>query len=161
MNGCAAMLVLMAACLTGSGCGGGQPAPVKAVGSAESIGGLLLRLPARDQETAAVELTGLILNASEKDHPPRRSTVNRLSRGLVGAFADSKASAETAGTIEGCIREVLESAGTSTSGYRAHVKRFERALRDAKVPPAAQKELADLLEELGREVRGPEGVPVG
>jgi hypothetical protein len=132
---------------------------VRADAPRESISALLSRLPARDKDRAAQELAALLLNASEKDHPPKSVTVEQFAKSLVAGFSGKSSSTPVAARIEKSILEVLHSAGTSTSGFKATLRDFERALRDGKVTPVHQKELADLLEALGREVRGPEDTP--
>lgn len=157
----AVAFIILSGCLTVDSCNHDETAPVQAAAPTESISAFLSQLPAQDLEQASLQLTDLILRASEEEHAPRRDTVHRFARAVVTAYAGRSVPPEIASRIETCMHEVLQSAGTSTSQFRHHVKEFERAVRDSKVPPVQQKTLADMFEGLGKQVRGPEDMPFG
>jgi hypothetical protein len=97
---------------------------------------------------------------AEPTHEPVRATAQSFVNELADALASRPlAPSRAAGLAEG-ITLVMQSAGTSTSGFLDVVSEFKRHLLGIGVTAAQAHSVATRLERMGMEVRGPEGVPV-
>jgi len=101
-----------------------------------------------------------MMSLTERTHEPSAATVDQLAKGLAKWLQVAKARDSQVEEMVAHIDAVFKSAGTSTSGFLDRVARFEAVLGETGVPPARARELAGLLKEVGKQVRGPEDTPV-
>jgi len=97
---------------------------------------------------------------AESTHEPKRATVQTLVSELAMALAGRPLSRSQAAQLAGGIVYIMQSAGTSTSGFFDVVNQFRSRLSGIGVMTLRAQAVAAQLERMGREVRGPEDVPV-
>jgi hypothetical protein len=101
-----------------------------------------------------------LMALSEKTHEPSRLEVDVFARDLVAALSKKSLRSVDARELAGEIDAVFKSAGTSTVGFLEHIGNFKVTLAGVGVPRPEVDRLAQELEKIGREVRGPEDTPV-
>ncbi|HTX37188.1 MAG TPA: hypothetical protein VME43_19295 [Bryobacteraceae bacterium] len=134
----------------------------QSVGAAPGLNSDLqsLRAGARPTPAFTRQVVAHILLLAERTHEPQAPTLQQFSESLVAALSGHSPAREDIDRLAGDIEEVLQSAGTSTAGFEQTIQDFEKHLMHAGVPAVRSRLVASNLEHIGREVRGPEGVPV-
>jgi hypothetical protein len=120
----------------------------------------ILGLKNAERIAVSERLTGEIVAASERRHPPKHSLVVLFSDSLTGALASRELVEKKVTEISKSIVEVLQSAGIGTHKFKASVDRLEQSLKELGVAAAAADATARRLSAIGRSVRGPEDLPV-
>jgi hypothetical protein len=105
-------------------------------------------------------IVGNMMALSEENHPPSSATVVMLAHGLVRALSGRPVPRPQASVIATDILAVLHSAGVGTFKFQKALSRFENSLRTIGVAATEAKNLSSHLAAMGKEVRGPEGMPV-
>ena len=105
-------------------------------------------------------ITKDIMALSEETHRPSRSAVGKLADGLASTLSGRQLSDPQLSQLATGILAVLRSAGVGTSSFRESVSSVEAVLSSLGVSATAAQRVAAELEAVGKEVRGPEGVPV-
>jgi hypothetical protein len=105
-------------------------------------------------------ITNDIMAVSEESHRPSRSTVGAFADGLISTLFGRQLSDPYLSHLATGIHAVLHSAGEGTSTFRQSVSRVENALISLGVSASAAQKVVAELEAVGKEVRGPEGVPL-
>jgi hypothetical protein len=153
---CAGILMACAAALA-------EPQPATAPSATPGrLAGYLLNVKnkslSRDQ---ARKLIGReIMSLAEWGHAPSVAKVEIFAAGLAGALAGKRrADAKRLERLADCIEYVLQCAGESTLEFRRTIAEAEEILRAAGVDVARGRELAQQLEAIGDDVRGPEDIP--
>lgn len=113
--------------------------------------------PAPQLREQLVDHTFLV---AESTHEPKRATVQSFVNELAMALAGRPLARVQAAQLAGEIVYVMQSAGTSTSGFFDAVNQFGGRLSAIGVSPLRAKSVAAQLERMGREVRGPDDFPV-
>ena len=105
------------------------------------------------------KLTAEIMVASEEQHRPSVSTVGLLANEIVSALAGRHLSDPQFSELAAGIIGVLYSAGVGTHTFSQSVALVEKVLVSGGVRAEAAQKVAATLTAIGKEVRGPEGVP--
>jgi hypothetical protein len=104
-------------------------------------------------------ITTAIMSASEQQHCPSASKVGALTNELVITLLGRRLSETQLSELSTAIISVLRSAGVGTHAFMQSVSHVEKVLVSGGVRADAAKRVAETLSAVGKEVRGPEGVP--
>jgi len=128
--------------------------------SVARLDSILLTL--RHEATPAVsrQLTETILSFAENYHKPTRATVLKFSEELTRGLASRELPEKVVSQVSTSIVEVLGSAGVGTFKFRGSVDRARQALVTIGLAEARARSIAELLRMIGKEVRGPEDMPL-
>jgi hypothetical protein len=155
---CAGILMACAAGLAAA-----QPPIPQGSSAPGRLAGYLLKVRNKSlSQDRARQLIGReIMSLAEWGHAPSLTKVEIFAAGLVSALTGRhRADAEGLDRLADCIEYVLQCAGESTFEFRRRIAEGERILRAAGVNVARGRELAQQLEAIGDDVRGPEDMPV-
>jgi len=106
------------------------------------------------------KITEDILNVSEEHHRPSRLAVAMFANGLMNAVQGKQISDTQLSQLATAIVAVMRSAGVATFKLLQSLSRAETVLRSAGVNQNIAKSVSAQLGAIGKEVRGPEDVPV-
>ena len=101
-----------------------------------------------------------IIALAEKGHQPSRPTVTKFVDELTAGLLSSDLSINALSQVTTSIVEVLHSAGTGTLKFRTSVNDAQQALISLGVRASQATSIAVRLTDLGKEVRGPDDLPV-
>jgi hypothetical protein len=124
------------------------------------LNSILLTLNGATSSAVSRQFADAILSIAESYHKPTRGTVLRFAEELANALAFKELSLKPISQVSASIVEVLESAGIGTYKFKESVERARQALLALGVMGWTARNLAELLRMIGKEVRGPEDVPV-
>jgi hypothetical protein len=125
------------------------------------LNSILLTLRAGATPAAASrQLADVILSMAESYHKPTRETVLRFAEELANGLASKELPAKSISQVSASILEVLESAGIGTYRFKESVERTRQSLIALGLPDWQARSIAELLRRVGKEVRGPEDMPV-
>jgi hypothetical protein len=139
-----------------------QP-PTPASSPPGRLAGYLLKVRNRSlsQDQARKLIGREIMSLAEWGHAPSLTRVEIFAAGLVSALTGKhRANPKRLDRLADCIEYVLQCAGESTFEFRGRIAEGEQILRAAGVDVARGRELAQQLEAIGDDVRGPEDMPV-
>lgn len=108
----------------------------------------------------ADSLTAHLLQLTEETHEPARGALGMFARDLVHALGSRTVDPAAASRAAAEIAGVMKSAGTSTADFLDRVANFEAALVAMGADRMSARRLAQQLEIIGKQVRGPEDTPV-
>ena len=100
------------------------------------------------------------VDAAEEYHKPMRATVLRFSEELANGLTSKDLAPRQVSRVSTSIVEVLESAGVGTYRFKASVQHVREALVAMGVADGQARSVAEHLRMIGKEVRGPEDMPV-
>jgi hypothetical protein len=101
-----------------------------------------------------------ILSLSEESHRPSMYLVTVFTSRLTDALIGRPLPASHAAAMATAIDTVLHSAGLGTWKFKEAISSLEAALQSTGASPVAVKKAATALERIGKEIRGPEGMPI-
>jgi hypothetical protein len=101
-----------------------------------------------------------ILQMAQKTHEPTAPTLQAFTNSLVGALSGHSPAQADLDRLAGDIQQTLQSAGTSSIGFENTIQDFEKSLMRAGVPAVRAHLVSSNLEQVGKDVRGPEDTPV-
>jgi hypothetical protein len=113
-----------------------------------------------DDPSHRPRITEDIMSISEDQHRPPQYLVQMFAAELVSAVGGKQMSNSVASQLASGIVEVMHSAGVSTYKFRQSILRVEIALRSLQVNALIAKRVSAQLAEVGKQVRGPEDLPV-
>ena len=113
-----------------------------------------LTKPLRNQIVSEVFALG------DRRTAPRRPLVENFVDELTASLAGKNLSAAEAGKLSNAVQAVMLSAGASSVDFKTSLETFEASLTGLGIAPARAKSLSALLAAVGRDIRGPEDVPV-
>ena len=100
-----------------------------------------------------------IIAVSEENHRPSAASVGILAQSLVRSLSGKSISTAQSWVLATEIQAVLRSAGVATFRFQQALDRFEQSLRTLELTATDAKAVAAPLAAVGKEVRGPEGIP--
>lgn len=111
-------------------------------------------------QTAHRDRIAADINAlAEENHPPSTASVGILAHDLARTLAGKALSSHQLSDVASDIRSVLHSAGVGAFKLQQALSRFEDSIRSLGVSATDAESVAADLAAIGKEVRGPEGVP--
>ena len=103
----------------------------------------------------------VILAAAEPQHRPSAVATDRFAGRVIASLRGKQLKADQAERLQAVIIDVLHSAGVATRRYRDVISDFKTLLSTtANFPSDTVSRLASDLDLIGREVRGPEDLPL-
>ncbi len=116
----------------------------------------------RDANASVVsrQLADCILSLAESYHNPARATVLRFAEELAYGLAWRELPMKLVSQLSASIVEVLESAGVGTYRFKESVARAKQALISLGLPNWKAQGIAERLRMVGKEVRGPDDMPL-
>jgi hypothetical protein len=106
------------------------------------------------------QIAAHITALQEKTHEPSAVSVQQFAADLARFLEGKPATGEQAQKLAAHIDKVLKSAGTSTMDFNATVSDFEVTLKAIGVTGLYAHAAANRLENIGKQVRGPDDSPV-
>ena len=100
-----------------------------------------------------------IMALAEDNHSPSNASVGILVHDLARTLSGKVLPSRMLLVVASDIRAVLHSAGVGNFRLQEALSRFEQSLRSLGVGATDAKSVAADLAAIGKEVRGPEGVP--
>jgi hypothetical protein len=101
-----------------------------------------------------------VMATVEKPNRPFQSEVEDFTSELTAALIGRRFSSSDLVPLTSAIVDVMHSAGVGTVAFHGSVERFEKGLLALQMDAPRARSIANRLEELGKEVRGPEDMPV-
>jgi hypothetical protein len=137
---------------------GSDDGPDKA--AVAKLNSILLTLNGATSSAVSRQFADAILSMAESYHKPSRATVVRFSEELANGLALKELPVKPISQVSASIVEVLESAGVGTYKLKESVERARQALVALGLMGGNARSIAELLLTIGKEVRGPEDMPV-
>lgn len=100
-----------------------------------------------------------VWSLTEQSHQPTMYSVAAFTTRLIHALAGKNVPAAQAGAIATEIDTVLHSAGLGTWKFKEAISGLKSALQSLGVSGADIDKVTTALESVGKEIRGPEGIP--
>jgi hypothetical protein len=124
------------------------------------LNSILLTLNGATSSAVSRQLADAILSMAESYHKPARGTVVRFAEELANGLAFKELPVKPISQVSASIVEVLESAGVGTYKFKEAVERARQALVALGLMDWNARSIAEHLRAIGKEVRGPEDMPV-
>jgi hypothetical protein len=137
---------------------GSDDGPDKA--AVAKLNSILLTLNGATSSAVSRQFADAILSMAESYHKPSRPSVVRFSEELANGLALKELPVKPISQVSASIVEVLESAGVGTYKLKESVERARQALVALGLMGGNARSIAELLLTIGKEVRGPEDMPV-
>ena len=137
---------------------GSDDTPDKA--AVAKLNSILLTLNGATSSAVSRQLADAILSMAESYHKPTRATVLRFAEELANGLAFKELPVKPISQVSASIVEVLESAGIGTYKFKESVERARQALISLGLPGWKARSVAEFLRMIGKEVRGPDDMPV-